>query len=417
VRPRPLLKLALVAGLLVAACSDDGSTHAENAPPGTIQVPADASTIQDAVDMAEPGDLVLVSPGIYGENVVVTTDRIVIRGIDRNETILDGGNDHANGIEVRKADGVAIENLTARNYTANGFLWTGVTGYRGSYLTAYNNGLYGVYAFDSQQGQFDNSYASGHPDSGFYIGQCNPCDAVITDVISENNQLGYSGTNASGNLVIANSEWRDNRTGIVPNTLDSEKLPPQGQATIVGNLVVANDNGEAAQSEYADFDTAFGGGIVVVGGVGDVVERNRVVDHVIGIAIAPNPGIDENFWPATDNQVVDNVVEDSELADLAVILPMAGDGNCFAGNRYRTSAPDDIEAAMSCAGTGTGDLERGALDLETFLSAERPEGLPYEDQPTPLDQPNMPDATTATPEAATKMPPRINVAEVPIPPR
>ena len=68
-------------------------------------------------------------------------------------------------------------------------------GYRGSYLTAYRNGDYGLYAFDSQWGQFDNSYASGSPDAGFYIGQCDPCHALITDVIAEHNQLGYSGTN------------------------------------------------------------------------------------------------------------------------------------------------------------------------------------------------------------------------------
>ena len=71
-----------------------------------------------------------------------------------------------------------------------------------SYLTAYRNGDYGIYAFDSQWGQFDHSYASGSPDAGFYIGQCNPCHAVITDVVAEYNQLGYSGTNSSGDLFI-----------------------------------------------------------------------------------------------------------------------------------------------------------------------------------------------------------------------
>ena len=120
----------------------------------------------------------------------------MLRGLDRNRTILDGEFERDNGVIVVGADGVAVENMTARNFTENGFFWTGVLGYRGSYLTAYRNGDYGVYAFDSQWGQFDHSYASGSPDSGFYIGQCNPCHAVITDVVAEYNQLGYSGTNA-----------------------------------------------------------------------------------------------------------------------------------------------------------------------------------------------------------------------------
>ena len=101
-------------------------------------------------------------------------------------------------------------------------------GYRGSYLTAYNNGDYGVFAYDSDWGQFDRSYASGSPDSGFYIGQCNPCHAVVTGVLAEHNALGFSGTNASGDLAIVNSEWRYNMSGIVPNTLDSERLAPSG---------------------------------------------------------------------------------------------------------------------------------------------------------------------------------------------
>ena len=45
---------------------------------------------------------------------------------------------------------------------------------RGSYLTAYNNGDYGVYAFDAVDGVLEHSYASGSPDAGFYIGQCYP---------------------------------------------------------------------------------------------------------------------------------------------------------------------------------------------------------------------------------------------------
>ena len=59
------------------------------------------------------------------------------------------------------AGGVAIENMTAVNYTGNGFFWTGVDGYRGSYLTTSRIGFYGIYAFDSVNGQLDHSYASG----------------------------------------------------------------------------------------------------------------------------------------------------------------------------------------------------------------------------------------------------------------
>ena len=159
----------------------------------TVHVPADFPTVQEAVDHAKPGGMVLIAPGVYHEAVVVTTPYITIRGEDRNRSIIDGRDELPNGIHVIEADGVAVENLTTRHFVLNGVQWTSVFGYRASYVTAHNNGDYGIYAFDSQYGQFDHSYAGGSPDSGFYIGQCDPCHAVIIDSLAEHNAMGYSG--------------------------------------------------------------------------------------------------------------------------------------------------------------------------------------------------------------------------------
>ena len=116
----------------------------------TIHVPADAPTIQAAVDRASPGDLILIASGVYREAVKVTTPHLTLRGEDRNRVILDGEFDASrkNGIAVFGADGVVLENMTARHYQLNGFYWRSVWGYRGSYLTAYGNGDYGLFAFD-----------------------------------------------------------------------------------------------------------------------------------------------------------------------------------------------------------------------------------------------------------------------------
>ena len=48
------------------------------------------TTIQDAVDSANTGDLVLISPGVYNESVTVTTSYLTLRGTDRNKVIIDG---------------------------------------------------------------------------------------------------------------------------------------------------------------------------------------------------------------------------------------------------------------------------------------------------------------------------------------
>ena len=362
-------------------------------PGQTLRVPADHPTIQAAVDAANPGSLILIAPGVYVEAVVVTTPGLTLRGLDRNRVILDGRFSRANGVKVVGADGVVIENMTARHFTANGFFWTGVRGYRGSYLTTYNNGEYGLYAFDSVFGRFDHSYASGHPDSGFYIGQCKPCHAEITDVLAEGNALGYSGTNAGGGLTIRRSVWRFNGAGIVPNTLDTERLAPQDGATIVDNIVYSNHNRDAPAAVLQQ--PAFGNGILVAGGVNNLVEGNRVWDHPnYGILIIGN--VDQHFWMPRGNQVRGNTVWTSGRADLALAAP-AGSGNCFAGNRFRRSRPPRIEAVYACgsslSGIGGGDPAAFGVILAQFVQAElgpRKAG-DWRTYPAPPPQPQMPD--------------------------
>ena len=71
----------------------------------TVRVPQDAATIQEAVDAAEPGGMVLIAPGIYRESVLVTTPFITIRGLDRNRVVIDGGFERAIGIHVSRQTG------------------------------------------------------------------------------------------------------------------------------------------------------------------------------------------------------------------------------------------------------------------------------------------------------------------------
>lgn len=390
----------------------------------TLEVPADHETIQAAVDAAGEGDLILISPGVYEEAVQVGRgkDGITLRGLDRDEVILDGEFTRANGVQVVGANGVVIENMTARNHTKNGFFWTGVVGYRGSYLTAVRNGDYGLYAFESTKGQFDHSYGGGSPDAGFYIGGCQPCDAVITDVVSEWNGLGYSGTNAGGNLVIANSTWRYNRAGIVPNSGSYEPEYPQADNTIVGNLVLDNNNGGTPAIDISI--TAMGNGILVAGGIDNVIERNRVIDHdIAGIGVITYPESAEYLWEATGNVVRDNVVSGSGLGDLAMWFDGEGSltgGNCFAGNEFETTAPEDLEEGAPCPAVETGDLSRGAFDIVSLaVNDGKPASVPYTEAElpdiAPEDQPEMPDPATSPARPAVDVPLVLDLDAIEVP--
>ncbi len=339
----------MVATLIVGDAAPTGATDVAGAEPpadaSTRRVPGDYPTIQSAVDAAQPGDLILIAPGVYREEVAVATERLTLRGEDRNETIIDGEFARENGIII-VADGVAVENLTTRNANGNGVFWTGVTGFRGSYLTSYHTGNYGIYAFDSSDGLLEHSHASGSPDAGFYVGQCDPCRTVVTNVVSEYNGMGYSGTNASVDMYVIDSVWRNNGAGIVPNSLDGEKLPPVHDVTIIGNLI--HDNGRTDVPFKNATWPAYGNGVIVAGGNDSLVARNRIVNHPgNGVLIPPN--LDKNFWISSGNMVRDNVIEGSGRADLALGGP-AGDGNCFENNDHTTSIPVGLEAFQSCGG-------------------------------------------------------------------
>ena len=366
--------------------------------------------------------------------------------------ILDGNFELDNGIRVVGANGVALENMTAMNYTKNGFFWTGVTGFRGDYLTAWRNGDYGVYVFDSVGGVIDNSYGGGSPDAGVYIGECFPCDSLIRNFVAEHNGLGYSGTNAGGNLVITGSIFRNNRAGIVPNSGSYELCYPQRKTTIIGNWVYSNNQADTPAIDVAIL--AMGNGILSAGGVQNIIERNRVWDHnKTGIGLVPFLEEDPNdempaksawdmscadskkltpvqpaggiLWDSQDNTVRNNVLEDNRRADIAV--GSAGTdlwtlGNCFEGNTFTTSAPLDLETLAPCGtplSKDTGDWAAGDLMVISWLDdqAKAPPSVDWKIATLP-EMPvfdSMPDAATAPGVVASATPPVVDLDAITVP--
>jgi len=465
---RRILAGALAAVLVLAACGGDTSSSATTAAPdttteatqpsdtstpsgaaSTITVPDDFATIQEAVDAAAPGALILVKPGTYSEAVQVQTDNLTIRGLDRNTVVLDGKLELENGIRIVGAKGVAVENMTATNYTHNGFFWTGVDGYRGSYLTTYRTGDYGVYAFDSMNGQLDYIYAAGSPDAGVYIGECYPCNAVLDHTVAEHNGLGYSGTNSGGNLLIVNSIFRFNRAGVVPNSGSYELCYPSRETTIVGNEVYSNNQADTPAIDVAIL--AMGNGILVAGGVKSDIQRNLVYDHdKTGIAGVPFLEEDPNdsipteadwalpcseqkkktpvdpggalLWDAQQNRIIGNEVTGNRLAD--ILVASAGSdistlGNCFSDNKADTSKPNNLQTLAPCDAAGSGDWKDGEYDITQWLidATTAPKSVDWKTAKLPELQPqeSMKDAETAPAHPATDVPFAVDLAAIKVP--
>ncbi|MEV7003999.1 right-handed parallel beta-helix repeat-containing protein [Streptomyces sp. NPDC093982] len=418
------LALCLLSALLgLAACGQQGS---DNRPergnsPAVLRVPSQFSSIQKAVDSARSGDMVLVSSGVYRESVTIRTPRIVLRGTNRSKVVVDGEFQRANGITVTGAASV-VENLTVRNNLANGLLFTGVTdealqgagaggadydpldtakfpalrGFRASYVTAYNNALYGIYAFDARNGVIEYSYGSGHADSGIYVGQCKPCNTVVRKNRTEHNAVGIEVTNASEDLYFLDNTIRRNRVGMTVLSNNLEALGPQHDAVFIGNTI--SDNNDDQSPEQAD--GGFGIGVGISGGRHNRFERNRVEGNRAGAFVLR----DEQGYPVLGNRIQDNAVGDGQLG-LAMMAARTG-GNCYIGNGRTQTSPHPLPRVVTeCSARDTAVPVRGNLpQLGTI-----PPGVSFRAVPPPPAQAGMQHAAHAPARPALQLPGKVDV--------
>ncbi|HEY8300785.1 MAG TPA: hypothetical protein VIG48_02700 [Jatrophihabitans sp.] len=321
-------------------------------------VRGNVSSIGAAIRRAHAGDWILIAPGDYhvrmdhqGQRgsdhpagLLITKPGLHIRGMNRNGVVLDGTKPGSrkcssapqaqdfgasrdakgrpsgrNGIEVFKTNNVSISNLTACNFlsgtqhSGNEIWWNGgddsgkigMGSWHGSYLSAtstyYSNkhkaraALYGLFVSNSRgPGSLLHSYASNFSDSGYYIGACPNCRAVISDAHAFYNALGYSGTNSGGRLVIKHSEFAFNKVGFDTNSQNSADAPspqngkcPKGARGPTGtrscwvfenNYVHDNNNPNVPSSGDAALGPV-GTGISLAGSRNDTIVHNRFVHN------------------------------------------------------------------------------------------------------------------------------------------
>ena len=472
------LAIAAVMAVYGAAASDASGWGGSS---GSVNIVGKGhfATIQGAVNASKPGGWVLIEPGVYHEAVVVSTPGLHIRGMNRNKVIVDGRHMVANGIEIHETNDVWVENLTVRNFDfgsscpdeecGNEIWWNGgsgsgrvgARGWWGSYLTAYDTGLfggYGIFTGNETEGSWENIYASGFADSGIYIGACQECDARVSGATMENNALGYSGSNSGGKLALENSIWRRNLVGIAPNSENpGDPPPPQdgecgrpniehpdptpiitttriARCTVIRHNLIAENNNLTVPVNGSTGIAPWGAGVELPGDYADLVEGNVIVgnpnDGVLGFEYA-NPFTPENgfegtiFFMLAGNRVSSNVfAHNGSGAPFTGDVTLAGGfseielfrllgypeshsvNNCVSANVLPDGTfPAHVEGTWGCQNSTTPSPGGGLPAVEYLVGLQLEadairEAQPPVGQPAPPPQPTMQNPCAGVPKNA-----------------
>jgi parallel beta-helix repeat protein len=316
-----------------------------------------STTIQAAVDAAQPGDNVLVPPGTYRENVRVTKDNLTIQGSPG--AILDGTGLAGNtGIRVAPAapairmNDFTLSGLTIQNYSTNGVLLRRVDNFHirdGRYI---NNGEYGIFPVFSSGGQIASNRVSGSDDTGIYVGQSS--DVVIERNDARDCTIGIEIENSS-NIDVRKNTVEGNSIGIVVQILPGLDVTATSDVNVTDNRLIANNrpNSVSDPDELLSLLPS-GVGLFNVGGDRVRVRNNIAVqNHTAGIVVARLPPAlaarDPRIDPFPDyNEIRDNVamqngdVPDAKIAPFPgsdLLWDLSGTGNCWAGNIFKSSFP------------------------------------------------------------------------------
>jgi hypothetical protein len=389
---------AVVASLAVAAPAVAATYPPAANPPGVQKAPKGPhhtlkvgkgqkyTTIQAAVKAAKAGDTIRVAHGTYKGQVELggATKRYiqVIGDVKHPEKVIvelkgQHGAKAQNGFYVHDADQVRVAGFQAQHYKSNGFFALNVKGYKFDHDNAKFGGTYGLYAFNSYGGVLTNDVGAWNNDSGFYIGQTpkqtKPTRSIATNLKAYGNVIGWSGTNMRY-VTITKSQFWNNGTGIVPNTLDSEKFPPPEDNVIANNDVFWNNFDYYKGAPFKLGNTSVGTvpypvgvGILLYGGRNNTVENNNVYGNWLnGIGAVQAITLKEpDLQLLSGNQVKNNTLGlgGTDLNGYDLFYDGDGSNNCFGPNvGVTTTQPADGSTFKPCPFTGPNVFNKASQD-------------------------------------------------------
>lgn len=329
-----------------------------------VHVVHPGESIQDAVDAAVPGDVVLVTAGTYHESVTVRTPWLTLRGAGPGTVIKPalkiasapktGPGDPptgscgamGNGICVLGTKNTALGNVSVESLTVSGFARAGVYAAATDRLvvrrvTAAHNGVWGIAQEGSTRGVFRENTARDNGDAGIFLANSVSQEQGALDtrgtVVGRNrltgNRIGVT-VRRLRDLTVARNLATGNCAGMF--VVGDENKPKTGDVTVSENRVVRNNK---SCPKTARLDAIQGSGIVLTGVDDTLVSRNLVTENAGTSPLSGGIVLFKSFVgvPSENNRITDNLLDDNSPADL--VDTATGKGNVYEGNVCRTSLP------------------------------------------------------------------------------
>jgi len=208
---------------------------------------ADYTSIQDAVDAAYEGDTIYVYPGIYYEQIVISTT-LTLTGEDKASTVIDGLQLEDDVVTIH-ADEVHVSGFTIRNSSSGSGYDSGLKVHQSDSCVIEDNifteNSWAAEIRDSNNCIFSENIVSGNEGGGIHVAMA-PFSTITDCTFSDNNKKGIQIFKGNDHVISSNT--------FIDCGLEINSCPPPGNTvgcTVTDNTVngkplvyLENENGK-----------------------------------------------------------------------------------------------------------------------------------------------------------------------------
>ena len=263
--------------------------------------------IQEALILAEPGDVIRLSAGVFSleDSLSLDVAGVQIEGEGMSQTILDFSNQlsGAQGLSVT-SNNVTLQDFAIQNAKGDAIKVKGVTNIKFLRVKtewtngpSSDNGAYGLYPVESKNVLIDGCVAIGASDAGIYVGQSQ-------NIIVRNSRAEF---NVAG-IEIENSYFADVYNNVATNNtggilvFDLPGLPQQGghHVRVFKNRSVGNNTDNFAPEGNIVGEVPRGTGIIIQANSDVEIFDNEIGDNdTVNIAVVTygNDTDDQAYYP------------------------------------------------------------------------------------------------------------------------